>query len=138
MVPASMILSTGFLILGALPELGVGAFVMTGIMMVISALFVVPALYFWGWSRSAIVLGVLMAVVGGELLMIGVVVQQTMTVPQYAAQMQLKNVDPANLMQMMRGSILAGSICAIIGAALIAMQKATDWKNREEQEGDGF
>lgn len=79
-----------------------------------------------------IVLGVLMAIVGGELLMIGVVVQQTMAVPQYAAQLQLKNVDPANLTQMLHGSILAGSICAIIGAALIAIQKATDWKNRED------
>ena len=132
LVPATIILSTGFLVLGALPELGLGAFIMTGFMMFISALFVVPALYFWGWSRSAIVLGVLMAVVGGELLMIGVVVQQTMSVPQYAAQMQLKNVDPANLTQMLRGSLLAGSICAIIGAALIAIQKATDWKNRED------
>ena len=64
--------------------------------------------------------------------MIGVVVQQTMSVPQYAAQMQLKNVDPANLSRMLRRLLLAGSICAIIGAALIAIQKATDWKNRED------
>ncbi len=135
MVPAAMILTTGFLILGALPDLGAGAFVLTGIMMFISALFVVPALYFWGWSRSAIVLGVLMAVVGGQLLMLGVVIQQMMAAPQFAAQM--KGVDPVITAEMTRGSILAGSICAIIGAALIAVQKATDWKNREDGESDG-
>ena len=58
-----------------------------------------------------------------------------MTVPQYAAQM--KHVDPAIMEQMMHGSFLAGSICAIIGAALIAVQKATDWKNREDGGGEG-
>jgi hypothetical protein len=130
MVPAAMILSTGFLILGALPDLGFGALVMTGIMMVISAVFVVPALYLWGWSRSAIVLGGLMLAVGAELLMIGVVVQQVMDAPQYAAQM--KGVDPVIMAEMVRGSFLSGTICAIIGAALIAVQKANDWKNREE------
>ena len=135
MVPASMILTTGFLMLGALPDMGAGAFVLTGIMMVISAVFVVPALYLWGWSRSAMVLGVLMAVVGGQLLMLGVLIQQMMAAPQLAAQM--KGIDPAIMTQMTHGSILAGSICAIIGAALIAMQKVTDWKNREEDEGDG-
>lgn len=134
MVPAAMILTTGFLILGALPDLGAGAFVLTGIMMFISAFFVVPALYFWGWSRSAIVLGVLMAVVGGQLLMMGVLIRQMMATPQFAAQM--KTVDPVVMAEMTRGSFLAGSICAIIGIALIAVQKVTDWKNREDSDGE--
>lgn len=131
LIPAEIILMTGFMILGAMPPMGLAGLIPMAILTAISLAFILPALYLWGWSRWAIVMGVLLAIVGVELLSIGMLMQQMMGNPQFARQMS--GIDPATVTAMFSGSVLMGAISTILGAALIAIQKVNDWRDRQPE-----
>jgi hypothetical protein len=127
LIPGGFILNGWFMMIVPMSATGVGIIIVSGIFGFLASVFIVPAIFLWGWRQWAGVLGTLLLGVGGLLLMSGAIFYQLPSMEEFHE--QFAKIDPAFMGQMAQGSLMFGIGSLVVGGLLILLQRV----NRKEK-----
>jgi hypothetical protein len=129
LIPGGFILTAWFMMILPMSASGVESIIISGIFGFLALMFIVPAVFLWGWRQWAGLLGTLFVSVGGFLLISAVTFYQLPSMEEFHD--QFAKLDPALMGQMAQGSLMFGTGSLVIGGLLILLQRV----NSKERSG---
>lgn len=121
LIPGGFFLMSWFMVVGSLSGEMKGLVIFSGVWLMLTCAFIVPAIFLWGRKQWAGVLGILLSAIGGMLLMSAVAFHQMAHMKIFRGQMAAP--DPVLMEQLGHDSIIFGIASSILGILLILLHR---------------